>query len=175
MVILSLYVLIFCILRGLINFIFTQENVVMDEVDHPMLCDFGLACILHDEVTHAQTSSTAGTLVFTSPEYLCGSVHKRDKMSDIWAFGCTAVSVRPLSSCTERSPRFMDQCLLKILYDKSPYHWCIQERDMWTAIRGRTPPYKWQNPDAFERTIESCLNYDADRRPDIESVVPCLM
>ena len=66
----------------------------MDEVDHPMLCDFGLACILHDEVTHAQTSSTTGTLVFTSPEHLCD---KRDKMSDIWAFGCTAVTVRPLS------------------------------------------------------------------------------
>ena len=172
MVILSLYVLIFCILRGLINFIFTQENVVMDEVDHPMLCDFGLACILHDEVTHAQTSSTTGTLVFTSPEHLCD---KRDKMSDIWAFGCTAVTVRPLSSCMELSSRFMDHCLLKILYDKSPYHWCIQESHIRKAIEGRTPPYKWQNPDAFERTIESCLNYNADRRPDIESVVQCFM
>ena len=74
---------------------------MIGKMGRSMLCDFGLACILHDEVTHAQTSSTAGTLVFTSPEYLCGSVDKRDKMSDIWAFGCTAVSVRPLPSCME--------------------------------------------------------------------------
>ena len=175
MVILSLYVLIFCISSGMspfINSIITQENVVMDKMGHPMLCDFGLACILHDEVTHAQTSSTNGTLVFTSPEHLWD---KRNKMSDIWAFGCTAVTVRPLSSCMELSSRFTDHCLLKILYDKSPYHWCIQEWDILKAIEGRTPPYKWQNPDAFERTIESCLNYNADRRPDIESVVQCFM
>ncbi len=140
-----------------------------------MLCDFGLACILHDEATHAQTSSSLGTLVFTSPEYVCGFVDNRDKVSDIWAFGCTAVSVRLLSSCIMRSSRLMDHCLLKILYDKSPYHWCVKERDIWSAIRGRTPPYKWQNPDAFELTIERCLNRHADRRPDIGSVVQRLM
>ncbi len=75
---------------------FPQENAVVDENGSVMLCDFGLSCILYEEATFAQGSSIASTLRFTAPELIDGIVERRNKASDVWAFGCTAGQVRLL-------------------------------------------------------------------------------
>ena len=72
---------------------FLQENAVVDGNGIVMLCDFGLSCIIYEEATYAQATSLTGTLRFTAPELVDG-IDRRNKASDVWAFGCTAGQVR---------------------------------------------------------------------------------
>ncbi len=78
------------------NNVFPQENAVVDENGSVMLCDFGLSCILYEEATFAQGTSLTGTIRFTAPELIDDTMERRNKASDVWAFGCTAGQVRLL-------------------------------------------------------------------------------
>ncbi|KAF8331637.1 kinase-like domain-containing protein, partial [Cantharellus anzutake] len=66
------------------------ENIVMNG-EIPQLCGFGLSFILWDRSTWPD--SVAGTTRYIAPEVFFDEVRNKDKESDVWGFGCTAMKV----------------------------------------------------------------------------------
>ncbi|KAF8333056.1 kinase-like domain-containing protein [Cantharellus anzutake] len=128
------------------------ENIVVDANGTGLLCDFGLSCILSDLSTHAEGSSTVSTVRFTSPEILDCSVKKRDKRSDVWAFGCASGQV---------------------LSDIRPYAKAKGPLDVQDAVRKHEPPFEWKDSDEFFAYVGPCLEWEPDKRPTMEKVTEC--
>jgi|GEM_PF-2228315 len=62
-------------------------NIMVDEDGTPKITDFGIARIVHDTMSRLTQATTAGTLVYMSPEQMTGQ--KIDRRTDIYALGST--------------------------------------------------------------------------------------
>ncbi|PSN54558.1 hypothetical protein C0J52_07113 [Blattella germanica] len=87
-------------------------NVFLDGAGNVKLGDFGLARMLHDDVSFAQT--TVGTPYYMSPEVIKGG--KYNKKSDIWSLGCLVYELCSLS------PPFIGSNI-KQLFPRIPAHY----------------------------------------------------
>ncbi|KAG8913289.1 hypothetical protein FRC02_005556 [Tulasnella sp. 418] len=73
------------------------DNVLVDDLENPRLCDFGLAHFVNEypldlEIAALLSSASLGrTLSFSSPELL--DTGRSTEMSDVWALGCLGIQV----------------------------------------------------------------------------------
>ena len=62
-------------------------NIMLDSDGTPKITDFGVASIVRDTMSRLTQKTTAGTLVYMSPEQMMGE--KIDRRTDIYALGAT--------------------------------------------------------------------------------------
>ena len=65
---------------------------MVDPSEQAQLCDFGASCILSDISTHFGNSNV-GAFRYVAPELLEPEEPFRNKATDVWSFGCTAMEV----------------------------------------------------------------------------------
>lgn len=73
--------------RGIVHRDLTPRNILIDEIGHARVIDFGLA--IHETRQEAAAGEAAGSLRYMSPEQLRGESHWLDGRADIWAIGVT--------------------------------------------------------------------------------------
>lgn len=71
--------------KGIIHRDLKPGNILLDEVGHPYLTDFGLAKLIHTEAHMTKTGNIVGTPAYMSPEQLRGEV--LDHRTDIYSLG----------------------------------------------------------------------------------------
>ena len=60
--------------------------------------------------------------------------------------------------------------LIQILCGKRPYDTIHNELYIPLAVREKTAPYEWENPDTVERVVLDCLEYDKDGRSSVTDI-----
>jgi len=129
------------------------QNVLISDVGHAQLCDFGLSRILDSLPSGHTTSAQAGTLRYQAPELLdgCDTEEKwcPTTESDVFAFACTCV---------------------RILFDREPYHWCRIDFHVMSAIQKNSAPWKWGDK-PLERVLAACCHPSSSERPSMSEVV----
>lgn len=69
-----------------------QGNILVTDDERAILCDFGLATVMDDELTALATSNEfKGSTRWCSPEVLSGE--SRSPSTDMWSWGCLALEV----------------------------------------------------------------------------------
>ncbi len=65
------------------------DNVLLDEHDHPKICDFGLSRLIHSDRTNSMTQMTGqvGTPAFLAPELMMTSSAMAANNVDVYSFG----------------------------------------------------------------------------------------
>jgi len=129
------------------------QNVLINNMGHAMLSDFGLSWILDDLPSGHTTSVQGGTLRYLAPELMSGSdpdehVYPTAK-SDVYAFACTCVQV---------------------LFDRQPYHRWKTENKVVVAIERNEAPWKWGDK-PLEQVLAPCTHQSSSDRPSMSEVV----
>ncbi|KAF8317504.1 kinase-like domain-containing protein [Cantharellus anzutake] len=125
------------------------QNVVVSDERTPQLCDFGLSFIIWDTSTHINPSSLAGTLRYIAPEVCHKEEPFRDKRTDVWAFGCTA---------------------MEILRNTRPYGTIKNEFAVHGAIGGSVPPFALPAAQPIEEILLLCLEPTPEHRINMQTV-----
>ncbi|MCU0498828.1 MAG: protein kinase [Anaerolineae bacterium] len=71
--------------KGVIHRDLKPSNILLDDVGHAYLTDFGLAKLIHSDVNATKTGNIVGTPAYMSPEQLRGDT--LDQRSDIYSLG----------------------------------------------------------------------------------------
>ncbi|KAF8317036.1 uncharacterized protein EI90DRAFT_3170803 [Cantharellus anzutake] len=142
---------------GVVHGDIKPENVVVSSSTQtgpkPKLCDFRLSSVVDDFTTRAKAPSTMGTIRYTSPELMDGTVTGRDENSDVWAFGCTAA---------------------QILTSQVPYAWVSHQLQLSSAIC-QGPPYDVSNnTEFFANCIAACFESRRELRPSVAKLIQWL-
>ncbi|KAF8331648.1 kinase-like domain-containing protein [Cantharellus anzutake] len=125
------------------------SNIVMNE-DVPQLCGFALSFILHDPSTSLDHDAF-GTLRYLAPETFKDEVCIKNKGTDVWAFGCTA---------------------MEILSGKRP-HSMQTGVALFRAIE-LEPPFTLPATQPIEATLVLCLKPNPEHRIDMKTVIVSL-
>lgn len=63
------------------------SNILLDAGDEPLVCDFGLAKLLAEDLEQTPSGNLLGTVGYLSPEQASGRVHEVQRAADIWSLG----------------------------------------------------------------------------------------
>ena len=70
---------------------FVQENVLVSDEGHPLICDFGLARIVPGSASLSNTTTVRGSVRWMAPEFFKSEnpVTEHSEATDVWGFGAT--------------------------------------------------------------------------------------
>ena len=119
-------------------------NILLDELLHPKISDFGLSKRLSNDDSK---SGFKGTYAYSAPE----TFHEDySKACDVYSF---ALIVYEIITCDVIFPRFNQFALMKQVMD------------------GYRPPFNFQIPDCYRKLIEECWQDDPSKRPTFDDIV----
>ncbi|KAG8915606.1 hypothetical protein FRC02_004423, partial [Tulasnella sp. 418] len=133
------------------------DNVLVNGDGIASLCDFGMAKFI-DDALHITGLTTTGLGGGGTPRCLCPELlddKPRTKMSDIWAFGCTAI---------------------QIMTDQAPYADVVSSHAVPKyVIQGRSPLAPGYTPQGRKESelwgkLRKCWEMDPSERPDIVAI-----
>ncbi|KAF8317502.1 kinase-like domain-containing protein [Cantharellus anzutake] len=128
------------------------DNVVVSGGRTPQLCDFGLSFIVSDTSTYIHASSLLGTARYVAPEVFESEEPFRNKKTDVWAFGCTA---------------------MEILRSEPPYPTIRNDLAVFKVI-GTILPFNPSATQPTEETLVRCFDLDPEGRINMGDVIKCL-
>ncbi|KZV88467.1 kinase-like protein, partial [Exidia glandulosa HHB12029] len=70
-------------------------NVLVTDDGTACVCDFGISIMLEEHTTSAQRTTMKGTCRWMAPELFADDAARHTVLSDVWAFGCLILEVRP--------------------------------------------------------------------------------
>ncbi|UJR32738.1 hypothetical protein I4U23_020197 [Adineta vaga] len=108
------------------------------------VCDFGLAEIRYESLSHSKSFEIVGSLAWKAPE-LFTSFENHTKQTDIYSLGITmwelVTEMKPWNECA-------DETLIKIL-----------------VLEGKRPLIPTEIPDDYRQAIENAWNQNPSKRP----------
>ncbi|KAF8328611.1 kinase-like domain-containing protein [Cantharellus anzutake] len=115
------------------------------------LCDYRLSTIFHESPIFLEIATVIGCLRYASPELLIGkALDSRNKMSDVWAFACTAA---------------------EILEGETPYSWIGRDTSVPQAVIGKVLPFDFKGGNRIRGAIQRCVEYSPRDRPSMKEVM----
>lgn len=146
-----------------------QENILLDNGDCAVLCDFGLSSVMEDSMSTGLTTSDGfkGSLRWCSPELLDNE--KRSTLSDMWAWALCVLEVcRTGGFRLATSERFS---FLQIATGRLPFYNSKTEFAIYGRILGQCltrEEYPELPPDSrIWETLEKCFEKDPTERPSV--------
>ena len=137
-----------------------KENILIDEMGHPRLADFGLVAIISDPAIALSSSSGAqgGTTRWMSPERLDP---QRFELSD----------ARPTvpSDCYA-----LGMVVYEIISGNEPFYECSGVAIFIKVMGGKHPTRGAEFPEHLWKMMETCWAFQPNERPAIEDVLRCL-
>jgi serine/threonine protein kinase len=141
--------------RKIVHADLKSPNVLLDEVNHARLADFGLASIKSENAAqmYQDTSQIKGSLLWMAPELFEKSRHTF--ASDIYSLGIVLWEL-----ATHRLPFENKEWELKELIDHT--------------VRGEREEFPTTTPSKYKKLAERCWNGVAYERPDADEAAKAL-
>ncbi|KMZ62271.1 putative Kinase [Zostera marina] len=146
-----------------------SSNILLDQHLNPKICDFGLAKLYEDKMTHI-TTRMAGTYGYLAPEYAL-SGHLTEKV-DVFAFGVVALEIVSGKCCVDYSFVSFGSNQSYIIQ----WVWNIHE-NMDDDLAMVDPKLKSFNKEEVCRIIQVallCTQMDSMSRPSMSHVIAML-
>ncbi len=131
---------------GIVHRDLKPSNIMVGKDGEPHLMDFGLAKLLHADMSITRTGEIMGTPAYMAPEQIDPSLGEVDLRTDIYAFGALMYEL----ACHQ--PPFPGKNISSILY-----HVLCKTPPAPSSINPSCPP-------AFERIILRCLEKEKEKR-----------
>ena len=126
------------------------SNILLDELIHPKLSDFGFAKSIDDKDTDNNMSPKCllGTYPYISPEIYENQEYS--KASDVYAFSLI---------------------VYEILTSQKPFFGSTFYEIMMNVTKGHRPEIKDDLPNCFKKLIQDCWSQDPSKRPSFDDIL----